>query len=70
VDAERKKKLAVRTVLVTYQAALRHARARDRARLRSRALEMLDDTAVRIEPDADPELRRMLDHARRTISAR
>lgn len=66
MDAERKRDLAVRTILVSYRAALRHARKTDRERLRRRALEMLDD--VRVERQHDPELQRIVNDARRAIS--
>ena len=68
MDAERRKRLEVRTILVTYRAALRHARNGDRALLRRRALDMLDVVEIRI-PEQDAELQRMLDDARRAISA-
>lgn len=70
MDIERRNQLAVRTVVVSYQAALRHAGRRDRELLRSRAMAILDQTAVRMEPDGSPQLRRQLADARRTISAR
>jgi hypothetical protein len=68
VDAERKKRLAVRTIVVSYRAALRHARNGDRERLRRRALDMLDVAEIRLGPDQDVELQQMLEEARRTIS--
>lgn len=69
MDAERKKRLAVRTILVSYRAALRHARNGDRERLRRRALDMLDVLEVRIQPEQDADVQQLLDDARRTISA-
>lgn len=69
MDAERKRRLAVRTIVVTYRAALRHARKSDRERLRRRALEMLEGVDVGDRRQHDAELRRMVDDARRAISA-
>lgn len=58
-------RLAIRTVLVTYRAALRHST--DQAEVRQRAQHLLQREAIRIEPEADDDLRRLLDDARREI---
>lgn len=69
VDATNRQRLAVRTVLVSFQAAMRHAQNGDRERLRTRALELLDVVAIRIEPERDPALARLLDEARETVAS-
>ena len=68
VDDQTRKRLAVRTVVVSYRAALRHARKEERERLRRRALELLEVVAVRVESERDPEFARLLDDARQTVS--
>lgn len=68
MDDQTRKRLAVRTVVVSYRAALRHARKEERERLRRRALELLEVVAVRVEPERDPEFARLLDDARQTVS--
>ena len=69
MDGRTRNQLAVRTVVVSYRAALRHARNGDRERLRRRALELLDVVAVRVEPEHDPALIRLLDEARETVAS-
>lgn len=68
MDDQTRSRLAVRTVVVSYRAALRHARKEERERLRRRALDLLDVVAVRVEPQRDPEFARLLDEARQTVS--
>ncbi len=48
---------------------MRHAQNGDRERLRTRALELLDVVAIRIEPERDPALARLLDEARETVAS-
>ena len=65
-----KSRLAVRTVLVSYLAAARHAENGDREPLRRRALEMLDVVAERIGPGRGSDVARLMAEARETILKR
>ncbi len=67
MDSRTRTALEIRSVRVTFRAALRHQEVRSGAQLRDaqrRAMEMLDAIAVRIDPERDEELHRLLEQAR------
>jgi hypothetical protein len=70
MDPHQRLALEIRSVRVTYRAALRHREIRRGAQLldaQRRALEMLDSIAVRIDPERDEDLIRLIDEARTEV---
>lgn len=62
--------LEIRAVQVGYRDAMRqrgNPHVGDTTALRSRARQLLDDIAIKIEPDADDDIRRQLADARREL---
>jgi hypothetical protein len=70
MDPHQRLALEIRSVRVTFRAALRHREVRGGAQLldaQRRALHMLDAIAIRIDPERDEDLARLLEEARTEV---